>query len=88
MKAERNVLAEINNPYVVKLFYSFQVKLHPSPIAAVHSLMPNQGFEDCITVHARWTLTACPATGILTRGWCVLVDGINDFEKSEFQALA
>jgi hypothetical protein len=25
VKAERNVLAEVNNPYVVKLFYSFQV---------------------------------------------------------------
>ena len=25
VKAERNVLAEVHNPYVVKLFYSFQV---------------------------------------------------------------
>ena len=27
VKAERNVLAEVHNPYVVKLFYSFQVIL-------------------------------------------------------------
>ena len=27
VKAERNVLAEVHNPYVVKLFYSFQVSL-------------------------------------------------------------
>jgi hypothetical protein len=25
VKAERNVLAEVHNPYVVKLLYSFQV---------------------------------------------------------------
>ena len=25
VKAERNVLAEVHNPYIVKLFYSFQV---------------------------------------------------------------
>lgn len=27
VKAERNVLAEVHNPYVVKLYYSFQVGL-------------------------------------------------------------
>ena len=26
VKAERNVLAEVHNPYVVKLFYSFQAR--------------------------------------------------------------
>jgi len=26
VKAERNVLAEVHNPYIVKLYYSFQVK--------------------------------------------------------------
>lgn len=25
VKAERNVLAEVHNPYIVKLYYSFQV---------------------------------------------------------------
>ena len=29
VKAERNVLAEVHNPYVVKLFYSFQVRSGP-----------------------------------------------------------
>lgn len=29
VKAERNVLAEVHNPYVVKLFYSFQVTCSP-----------------------------------------------------------
>ena len=36
VKAERNVLAEVHNPYVVKLFYSFQVtfdSLSCSPFA-------------------------------------------------------
>ena len=31
VKAERNVLAEVHNPYVVKLFYSFQVLFHCQP---------------------------------------------------------
>lgn len=26
VKAERNVLAEVHNPYVVKLYYSFDVR--------------------------------------------------------------
>jgi serine/threonine kinase 38 len=26
VKAERNLLAEVNNPSIVKLFYSFQVR--------------------------------------------------------------
>jgi len=26
VKAERNVLAEVHNPYIVKLYYSFQVR--------------------------------------------------------------
>ena len=26
MKAERNVLAEVHNPHVVRLFYSFQAR--------------------------------------------------------------
>ena len=28
VRAERDVLAEVHNPYVVKLYYSFQVCLH------------------------------------------------------------
>jgi serine/threonine protein kinase len=27
VKAERNVLAEVHSPYIVKLYYSFQVRL-------------------------------------------------------------
>ena len=30
VKAERNVLAEVHNPYVVKLYFSFQVRALPS----------------------------------------------------------
>ena len=35
VKAERNVLAEVHNPYVVCLFYSFQV-----PLQELHARAP------------------------------------------------
>jgi serine/threonine protein kinase len=41
VKAERNVLAEVHSPYIVKLYYSFQVRLYicvcvTNVMAAVH----------------------------------------------------
>ena len=40
VKAERNVLAEVHNPYVVKLLYSFQVG------ALLHHLMQSPSASD------------------------------------------
>lgn len=34
VRAERDVLAEVHNPYVVKLYYSFQVGFNPSAASA------------------------------------------------------
>ena len=34
VKAERNVLAEVHNPHVVRLFYSFQARLMDAPRCA------------------------------------------------------
>jgi len=34
VKAERNLLAEVNNPSIVKLFYSFQARAHGGGLSA------------------------------------------------------
>lgn len=38
VKAERNVLAEVQNPYIVKLIYSFQVRRHGTALRATARL--------------------------------------------------
>ena len=46
VRAERNVLAEVHNPYVVRLFYSFQVR----------SLASEEGPCRGAASHACWQL--------------------------------
>lgn len=52
VKAERNVLVEVHNPYIVKLLYSFQVRSHPSITAAVWQQLQS-GLRRACFVHER-----------------------------------
>jgi serine/threonine kinase 38 len=58
VKAERNVLAEVHNPFIVKLYYSFQDEAH------LYLLMEYLPGGD-VMVRAEWaegarTVCKCP----------------------------
>lgn len=47
VRAERNLLSEVNSPCVVKLYYSFQVSALPPhpPKRPLHTLVSADGFN-------------------------------------------
>ena len=63
VKAERNVLAEVHSPYVVKLFYSFQDE---DFLYLVMEYLPGGDVMVCCSpyihthhIHSTWCVVSC-----------------------------
>lgn len=64
VKAERNVLAEVHNPYIVKLLYSFQVCSKSSSTPTI-SMAPQSQPLRAWYAHGCARLIGCLISGVL-----------------------